>query len=65
MLQYKVSISYHHFIFDDLEEALGFAKMAKLHYKDREDNDYIDVTIELQVVDTVSNDNTEKYKEEE
>ena len=47
MLQYKVSVSYHHFVFDNKEEAFQFAELAKTHYRDKEDKD-VDVEIELE-----------------
>ena len=47
MLQYKVSVSYHHFVFDNKEEAFQFAELAKTHYCDKEDKD-VDVEIELE-----------------
>ena len=47
MLQYKVSVSYHHFVFDNKEEAFQFAELAKTHYWDKEDKE-INVEIELE-----------------
>ena len=47
MLQYKVSVSYHHFVFDNKEDAFQFAELAKTHYCDKEDKD-VSVEIELE-----------------
>lgn len=47
MLQYKVSVSYHHFVFDNKEEAFRFAELAKTHFWDKEDKD-VSVEIELE-----------------
>lgn len=46
MLQYKVSVSYHHFVFDNKEEAIQFAELAKTHYWD---NKYKDVSVEIEL----------------
>ena len=47
MLQYKVSVSYHHFVFDNKEEAFQFAELAKTHFWDKEDKE-VNVEIELE-----------------
>ena len=42
MLQYRVNIDGNEYIFDDSEEALGFAKMARLHFMGKID---INITV--------------------
>ena len=53
MLQYKVSVSYHHFVFNNKEEAFQFAELAKTHYWDKEGKD-VDVEIELEFAELIA-----------
>jgi len=52
ILSYKVSLGYNTFYFDDQEEAIGFARTAKLHYRDKHDKkDEIEVNIEIEIAE--------------
>lgn len=50
ILSYKVSLGYNTFYFDDQEEAIGFAKTAKLHYRDKK-KDELEVNIEIEIAE--------------
>lgn len=50
ILSYKVSLGYNTFYFDDQEEAIGFAKTAKLHYRDKK-KDELEVSIEIEIAE--------------
>ena len=44
-MKYRVKINYTDFMFDDLEEASGFARTAKLHIESSRGNE-VDIYIE-------------------
>lgn len=49
MLEYKVNVRYLNFYFEDREEALSFAEMAKTHYRDDDDKE---VSVEIKILFT-------------
>lgn len=45
-MKYRVKINYTSFVFDDLEEASGFARTAKLHIDEGRGNNEVVIYIE-------------------
>lgn len=48
-MEYKVTLGYRKYIFDDAEEALTFAKQAKKHYAPDEDEEE-SITVDIEIV---------------
>jgi len=46
-ITYEVKVSYHYFRFEDQNDALSFARMAKTHYLKDDKKDKLDVTVSL------------------
>lgn len=60
MIKYRVSIGYRNFVFDNADEAMAFATMAKTHYDNKKDDDDLEVEIKIIIVNADDKDNKEE-----
>ena len=64
MLKYDVEVGYNHFLFDDADEAIRFAEIAKTKYVPRR-GDELDVDIKIIVEDEVCENSEEEENKED